>query len=107
MNGPGNDICADTNLTAAGCQLILFTTGRGTPLGGPAPTLKVATNSSLATRKPHWIDFDAGRLLTGTDLPTLAEALFDQVLAVAGGERTQNELYGYRQIAIFKDGVTM
>ena len=104
LNGPGNDIVAVTNLMAAGCHLILFTTGRGTPLGGPVPTVKIATNHALAERKAGWIDFDASPVLDGADLD---EALFDYVLSVASGEQTKNELYGYREISIFKDGVTL
>ncbi len=105
--GPGNDICAVTSLTAAGAQMILFTTGRGTPLGGPAPTLKVATNSSLAQRKSGWIDFNAGQLLSGTAMPDAAQALFSLVLDTASGKETKAEQNGYREIAIFKSGVTL
>ncbi len=105
--GPGNDICAVTALTAAGAQLILFTTGRGTPLGGPAPTMKVATNSALAKKKQEWIDFNAGVLLEGTDMQTAANRLFDKILSTANGEETTAEKRGYREIAIFKSGVTL
>lgn len=104
LNGPGNDMVACTNLTAAGCHLILFTTGRGTPLGAPVPTVKIATNHALAARKPAWIDFDASPVLDGTDL----DATFLQfVLSVAAGAKTKNEANGYREISIFKDGVTL
>ena len=99
LDGPGNDMVAVTNLTAAGCQLILFTTGRGTPLGAPVPTLKIATNSALAARKKSWIDFDAQ---TET-----ADALFDLLVATANGKETRNEENGCREIALFKDGVTL
>ena len=104
LNGPGNDIVAITNLAAAGVHLILFTTGRGTPLGAPVPTVKVATNRALAERKAGWIDFDASPVLSGENLD---DAFFSHVLAVASGERTKNEENGYREIAIFKDGVTL
>jgi len=104
LNGPGNDIVAITNLTAAGAHLILFTTGRGTPLGAPVPTVKVATNHNLATRKSIWIDFDASPVLEGKDID---EEFFDYVLGVASGEETKNEKQGYREISIFKDGVTL
>ena len=104
LNGPGNDIIAVTNLTAAGAHLILFTTGRGTPLGGPVPTIKVATNSHLATHKAGWIDFDASPVLEGKDIDG---AFFDYVLSVASGEETKNEQQGYREISIFKSGVTL
>lgn len=104
LNGPGNDMVAVTNLTAAGCHLILFSTGRGTPLGAPVPTVKIATNSGLAERKKNWIDFDAGPMINGIDL---RQDLIDFVIKVAEGGQTANERNGYREIAIFKDGVTL
>lgn len=107
LNGPGNDMVAVTNLTAAGAQLILFTTGRGTPLGAPVPTVKIATNTSLAQRKANWIDFDAGRLLDGEAPEKLDEEFFRYILRIAEGEETKNEQNGYREISIFKDGVTL
>lgn len=107
MNGPGNDLVAVTNLACAGVHMVLFTTGRGTPFGGPVPTMKISTNSALAERKKNWIDFDAGRLLSGKSMEELTEELFASVLAVAGGEECLNEKNGYREISIFKDGVTL
>ena len=95
---------AITNLTAAGAHLILFTTGRGTPLGAPVPTVKVATNKALAERKADWIDFDASPVLEGRDLDA---DFMDYVLSVASGKETKNETNGYREISIFKDGVTL
>ena len=99
LNGPGNDMVAVTNLAAAGCQLILFTTGRGTPLGAPVPTLKLATNTALAAHKKSWIDFDAQA--------QNESALFDLILTTANGAQTKNEANGFREIALFKDGVTL
>lgn len=99
LSGPGNDIVAVTNLTAAGCHLILFTTGRGTPLGAPVPTLKLATNSRLAEKKNNWIDFDAQA--NGEN------ALFDLIVETANGKQTKNEISNFREIAIFKNGVTL
>ncbi len=104
LNGPGNDIVAITNLTAAGVHIILFTTGRGTPVGAPVPTVKIATNHSLAKRKSNWIDFDASPTLEGNPL---TNELFEYILKVAEGEQTKNELHSYREISIFKDGVTL
>lgn len=104
LTGPGNDIVAVTNLTASGCNMILFSTGRGTPLGAPVPTIKVSTNSELAERKPHWVDFNAGEIINGKDL---TEDFFDYIIDVANGESTNNEKHGYREISIFKDGVTL
>lgn len=104
LTGPGNDIVAVTNLTASGCHMILFSTGRGTPVGAPAPTVKISTNTPLAERKPHWIDFDAGEAINGTDL---SDNLIDYILSVANGGMTNNEKNGYREISIFKDGVVL
>lgn len=108
LTGPGNDIVSCTNLTISGASIILFTTGRGTPLGAPVPTLKIATNSELAKRKSNWIDFDAGRILDGISLEESADELTDKIIRIANGEeQTKNEQNGYREIAIFKDGVTL
>lgn len=104
LNGPGNDAVAITNLMAAGVQIILFTTGRGTPLGSPVPTIKIATNNALAKKKSNWIDFDASDVLDGKPL---TNELFDYVIEVASGKQTKNEINNYREIAIFKDGVTL
>jgi altronate hydrolase len=104
LDAPGNDLIASTTLGAAGCQLVLFTTGRGTPVGGPVPTVKIATNHSLAERKSNWIDFDASPTLEGDPL---TNELFEYILRVAEGEQTKNELHSYREISIFKDGVTL
>lgn len=104
LTGPGNDIVAVTNLTASGCHMILFSTGRGTPVGAPVPTIKISTNSDLAKRKPHWIDFNAGEIINGEDL---TDELFDYVIEVAEGKKTNNEKNGYREISIFKDGVVL
>ncbi len=107
LNGPGNDLVAITNLIAAGVHMVLFTTGRGTPAGGPAPTVKIATNHDLATRKKGWIDFDASPLLTGTSMSDLTDQFMDYILRVASGEETANERNGCAEISIFKDGITL
>ncbi len=108
LQGPGNDIVAVTTLMAAGAQLILFTTGRGTPIGAPVPTVKLSTNTALAERKKNWIDFDSGRILTGSTIGEVTEELFEFVVKLASGEvHTKNEENGYREIAIFKIGVTL
>lgn len=107
LNGPGNDLVAVTNLTAAGVHLILFTTGRGTPAGGPAPTVKIATNHALAERKKGWIDFDASPLLDGVSMEEMAGRLLEYVLRVASGEKAANERGGYEEISIFKDGIVL
>ncbi len=104
LNGPGNDDVACTNLMAAGVHLILFTTGRGTPLGTCIPTVKISTNTALAQKKKNWIDFDAGKLLEGYDCDG---EFFSLVLDIASGKQAKNELFGYEEIAVFKDGVTL
>jgi altronate hydrolase len=107
VEGPGNDIVAVTALAAAGCQLVLFTTGRGTPLGGPVPVIKIATNSAIARKKAEWIDLDAGRLLAGEELPALADELLRLTTEVASGRRTASETMGARDFAIWRGGVTL
>ena len=108
LYGPGNDLVSATALTAAGAHMVLFSTGRGTPFGAPAPTLKIATNSQLAARKKTWIDFNAGVVADGER--TLDEAgadLYQLVLDVASGKQTCAEKKGFREISIFKDGVVL
>ena len=107
LNGPGNDIVAVTNLMAAGVHMILFTTGRGTPLGSSVPTVKIATNSVLATKKKNWIDFDASPVLSEKTMDEVTDELLEFIISVASGKETKNEINGYREISIFKDGVTL
>lgn len=107
LYGPGNDLVSSTALTAAGAHMILFTTGRGTPFGAPAPTLKISSNSQLAEKKPGWIDFDAGTVAQGEALETAGKRLFDLVMEIAGGKKAKNEEMGFREISIFKDGVVL
>lgn len=107
LTGPGNDIVSTTNLTAAGANIILFTTGRGTPLGASVPTIKVSSNSRLAKRKSNWIDFNAGELIESNDFENMTEEIFKLLIDIASGMQTKNEQNGYRDISIFKDGVIM
>ncbi|MDO4310805.1 MAG: altronate dehydratase family protein [Prevotella sp.] len=107
LSAPGNDLVAATALASAGCQIVLFTTGRGTPFGTFVPTMKIATNPTLAARKPNWIDFSAGQLIEGRTMKELVPEFIDKILAVASGEQARNEVNGYREIAIFKNGVTL
>jgi len=108
LEAPGNDLVSVTALSAAGAHIVLFTTGRGTPFGGPVPTVKIATNSELAARKKNWIDFNAGSLLDDHTMDELSDELWEQLIRLASGEiYCNNELNGFREIAIFKDGVTM
>ena len=104
LNGPGNDMVAVTNLIAAGVNIVLFTTGRGTPLGGAVPTIKISSNTELYEKKKNWIDFDAGRILKGEEL---TYELIDLIVETANGRLTKNEENGYEEISIFKDGVTL
>ncbi|MGN0679646.1 MAG: altronate dehydratase, partial [Oscillospiraceae bacterium] len=107
LNGPGNDMVAVTNLASAGCHMVLFTTGRGTPFGGFVPTIKIATNSDLAARKKNWIDFNAGSIVTGDTFEQKLDELVQLVADTASGKQTVNERYNSREIAIFKTGVTL
>lgn len=108
MYGPGNDLVSSTALSAAGCHLILFTTGRGTPFGAPAPTVKISTNNALYEKKPGWIDFNAGPIADGEAIEDAGKRLLEYVLQVASGvQHTNTEKRGYRGIAIFKGGVTL
>lgn len=108
LSAPGNDLVAATALASAGAQLILFSTGRGTPFACPVPTVKISSNSRIANHKKGWIDFNAGQLLdTDKTLPMLADELMDFVLAVAGGQQVCSEKNGFHDLAIFKDGVTL
>ena len=107
LNGPGNDIVAVTNLMAAGVHMILFTTGRGKPLGSAVPTVKISTNKKLYEKKRNWIDFDASPVLGENTMEELTDKLLQYVIEVASGRETNNEIYNYREISIFKDGVTL
>ena len=107
LSAPGNDLVAATALASCGCHLVLFTTGRGTPFGTFVPTMKIATNPTLAERKPGWVDFSAGQLIEGRTMQEIVPEFIDKVLAVASGEKARNEENGYQEISIFKNGVTL
>ena len=107
LSAPGNDLVASTALASCGCHLVLFTTGRGTPFGTFVPTMKIATNPTLAKNKPSWVDFSAGQLIEGRTMQELVPEFIDKVLSVASGELARNEENGYREISIFKNGVTL
>lgn len=107
LTAPGNDLVASTSLALSGCQMVLFTTGRGTPFGTFVPTLKISTNSQLAKKKSNWIDFNAGTIVEDEHAADVARRLFDKVVAVASGEKVHHEITGAKEIAIFKTGVTL
>ena len=107
LSAPGNDLVAATALAAAGAQIILFTTGRGTPFASPVPTIKIASNTALYEKKRHWIDFNAGEVIEGVSVAQKGQALYDDVLAIAEGKKVQSEKQGYFDMAIFKQGVTL
>lgn len=107
LSAPGNDLVASTALAASGAHIVLFTTGRGTPFASPVPTVKIASNSTLAGRKKNWIDFNAGVLVEDRDLDETAQELFDYVVAVASGKKVCSEEAGFHDMAIFKQGVTL
>lgn len=108
VQGPGNDLVSVTALSAAGAHIVLFTTGRGTPFGGPVPTVKISTNTALYEKKRNWIDYNAGQLTEGADMDSVEEDFFEYIVNLASGEKqTRNEMHGFKEIAIFKDGVTL
>ena len=107
LSAPGNDLVAATALASCGCHIVLFTTGRGTPFGTYVPTMKISTNSALAHNKPGWIDFNAGVIVENESMESTCERFIDYIIRVASGELVNNEKKGYREIAIFKTGVTL
>ncbi|RXK87236.1 UxaA family hydrolase [Filimonas effusa] len=107
LSAPGNDLVSTTALGSSGAHMVLFTTGRGTPFGSFIPTLKIATNSELAAKKPHWIDYNAGPLAEDKSFDQGLEELLDKIIRVASGEKANHEKAGFREIAIFKSGVTL
>ncbi|MGB4661636.1 MAG: altronate dehydratase family protein [Mobilitalea sp.] len=107
LAAPGNDLVAATALAASGAHIILFTTGRGTPFGAPVPTIKISSNTALAVKKKNWIDFDAGHLLENKNLAELSVELYQLAVATASGKKVKSEENGFRDIAIFKQGVTL
>ncbi len=108
LYGPGNDLVSATALTAVGAHIVLFSTGRGTPFGAPAPTVKISTNTPLFSKKQGWIDFNAGTVADGIDdIDTASQKLFSLVLDIANGKKTKTEINNFREISIFKDGVTL
>lgn len=107
LSAPGNDAVATSALAASGCHMVLFSTGRGTPYGGFVPTVKLATNTELANKKKHWIDFNAGQLIDGVPMEELLQQFIELVIDIASGKQTKNECNEIRELAIFKSGVTM
>lgn len=107
LSAPGNDLVASTALAASGAQIVLFTTGRGTPFASPVPTMKISSNSKLAGHKSNWIDFNAGEVLEKNNMDELAERLYNFVLEVAEGKQVASERAGFHDMAIFKQGVTL
>ncbi len=107
LSAPGNDLVASTALAASGAHIVLFTTGRGTPFASPVPTIKISSNSDLFHKKKGWIDFDCGVMIEGKELSHVGGELFDYVISVASGEKVKSEMLGFRDMAIFKQGVTL
>ena len=107
LSAPGNDLVAATALSASGAQIVLFTTGRGTPFAAPAPTVKISSNTPLYEKKKNWIDFNAGRVLEDKTIDELSKDLYNYVLKVASGEKVLSEVHGFHDFAIFKQGVTL
>lgn len=107
LSAPGNDLVASTALASSGCHIVLFTTGRGTPFGTFVPTMKISTNTPLYNNKPNWIDFNAGQLVDGAPMKQVVADFMEKVISIANGEPAKNEINGYHEISIFKNGVTL
>lgn len=107
LSAPGNDLVASTALAASGAQIVLFTTGRGTPFASPVPTVKLSSNTALFKQKTNWIDFNCGVLTEGRDMQSLRDEFFDYIIEVASGRYVKSEIAGYHDMAIFKQGVTL
>jgi altronate hydrolase len=107
LSSPGNDLVAASALGFSGCQMVLFTTGRGTPFGSFVPTMKIATNTALFEKKKNWIDFNAGKLVENSTMEGLVNELLDEIISVAEGKKLKHELSGFKEIAIFKTGITL
>lgn len=107
LSGPGNDLVSVSALTAAGAHMVLFSTGRGNPLGAPVPVIKVSSNRELARRKGHWIDFDASPIIERSDNSDLLDRFVSTVTTTASGSQTKSEKAGFHDFTIFKDGVTL
>jgi len=107
LSAPGNDLVAATALASSGCHIVLFTTGRGTPFGSFVPTMKISTNTPLYNKKRGWIDFNAGTIVENESIKQVNDRFVDYIISVASGEKVNNEKKNYREIAIFKTGVTL
>ncbi|WP_297422245.1 UxaA family hydrolase [Clostridium sp.] len=107
LSGPGNDLVAASALAAAGCHIVLFTTGRGTPFGTFVPTIKISTNTAIYNLKPHWMDFNAGCLVEDKNLEETTEELLNYIIEVADGKLVNNEINKFKEISILKQGVTL
>ena len=107
LNAPGNDLVASTALALAGCHIVLFTTGRGTPFGTFVPTMKISTNTALYEKKKHWIDFNAGTIIEGESINNASKRMLDKIIDTANGKLLEHEFTGAKEIAIFKTGVTL
>ncbi len=107
LNAPGNDLVASSSLALSGCQIVLFTTGRGTPFGSFVPTMKISTNTNLYNFKQNWIDFNAGSVLEGESMDDLLKRFIDLIIETANGKKLKHEESGFKEIAIFKSGVTL
>ena len=107
LSAPGNDLVASTALATSGAHIVLFTTGRGTPFASPVPTIKIATNSTLANKKNNWIDFNAGVLVENQTMDEVAASFYNYIIEVASGKKVCAEIAGFHDMAIFKQGVTL
>ncbi|MBQ8917021.1 MAG: UxaA family hydrolase, partial [Alistipes sp.] len=107
LQAPGNDLVAASSLALSGCQIVLFTTGRGTPFGAFVPTMKISTNTQLSQFKANWIDFNAGTMVEDEEPQVVLERLVEKIIATVNGDKLKHEKTGFKEIAIFKTGVTL
>ena len=107
LQAPGNDLVASSSLALSGCQIVLFTTGRGTPFGAFVPTMKISTNTQLSQFKSNWIDFNAGTMIEDEEPQVVLGCLIEKILDTVNGDKLKHEKTGFKEIAIFKTGVTL
>jgi altronate dehydratase large subunit len=105
MDTPGNDPESVTGMVAGGAHLVLFTTGVGTPVGNPvAPVVKISSNARMYQRMSDFMDVDAGKIVGGTPVQTVADEMFELLLNVCNGTQTATEVNRCREFAVNRIG---